>query len=112
MVTATDDAKAVVQRHFDALNTGDYGALEQLHHPAGRNHAGAAFAAELPEKGAPFGPNEVRATFEWLRAGFSDLTVEVLDLIAEGNRVAARIRMRGTHDGDFAGLSPTGRRWA
>jgi predicted ester cyclase len=44
------------------------------------------------------------------RAGFSDLSAEVLELEAAGAWVAARLRWTGTHDGDFAGLPPTGRR--
>jgi predicted ester cyclase len=34
----------------------------------------------------------------------------VEDLIAEGDRVAARLRFRGTHLGELDGIAPTGRR--
>jgi len=34
----------------------------------------------------------------------------VEDLIAEGDKVAARLRVRGTHLGDLNGIAPTGRR--
>jgi predicted ester cyclase len=36
-----------------------------------------------------------------------ELTVE--DLIAEGDKVAARLVIRGTHRGEFRGAAPTGR---
>lgn len=39
--------------------------------------------------------------------GFPDLEVEVLDTIAEGDRVAVRFTMNGTHLGPFKGISPT-----
>jgi len=29
--------------------------------------------------------------------------------VVEGDRVASRIRMRGTHSGDFMGMAPTGK---
>jgi steroid delta-isomerase-like uncharacterized protein len=41
---------------------------------------------------------------------FPDLTVEVHDVIAEGDRVAVRLTMRGTQLGEFSGMPPTGRR--
>ncbi|MDR0788532.1 MAG: ester cyclase [Gemmatimonadota bacterium] len=39
--------------------------------------------------------------------GFPDLEVEVLDTIAEGDRVAVRFAINGTHLGPFKGISPT-----
>ena len=104
--------KAVVMQHFEALNNRSYEDLDEVHDHGGRNHAHGAFdLSEWPDEGVPFGPDEVRGTFEWLRGGFSDLRVEVEDLIAEGDKVVARIRMTGTHDGEFVGLQPTGRTW-
>ena len=44
------------------------------------------------------------------RQAFPDLHVTVEDLIAEGDRVAARLRFRGTHLGELDGIAPTGRR--
>jgi predicted ester cyclase len=54
---------------------------------------------------------EVRRHHEQLVRAFSDLRVEILDMVAEGDRVAARLMVSGVHDrGPFAGRSPTGRR--
>jgi predicted ester cyclase len=36
----------------------------------------------------------------------------ILDLIAQGDRVAARIKSESTHTGVFAGVAPTGKRIA
>ena len=33
--------KALIQTYWDAVNSGDYGALASLHDPAGRNRAPA-----------------------------------------------------------------------
>src|SRR5215218_1495608 len=44
------------------------------------------------------------------RQAFPDLRVSVEDLVAEGDRVAARLRFRGTHLGELDGIAPTGRR--
>jgi steroid delta-isomerase-like uncharacterized protein len=42
--------------------------------------------------------------------GFSDLRNEILLILAEGDLVAAHQRWTGTHDGEFLGIAPTGRR--
>jgi steroid delta-isomerase-like uncharacterized protein len=42
-------------------------------------------------------------------AAFPDAHTEILDLIAEGDRVVARWVERGTHKGEFMGVPPTGR---
>ena len=42
-------------------------------------------------------------------AGFSDLRVEVLSTIEQGELVAARLRLTGTMDGGFGGHNATGR---
>jgi predicted ester cyclase len=42
--------------------------------------------------------------------GFPDLSVTVEEVMAEGDRVTARVVMRGTHQGEFQGLASTGKR--
>lgn len=53
-----------------------------------------------------------RQVVTMLRSAFPDLTIEVTDMVAEGNEVAARLAMTGTHRGPFLGLPPTGRRFS
>lgn len=45
-----------------------------------------------------------------MRSAIPDLSLEVLDTIAEGDRVVIRIRSAGTHSGDALGVPPTGSR--
>jgi predicted ester cyclase len=42
-------------------------------------------------------------------AAFPDISRTIEDLIAEGDKVVARTSLRGTHLGDFGGISATGR---
>lgn len=43
------------------------------------------------------------------RAAFPDLHFAVMDIIAEGDRVAFRTTMHGTHNGPWHGMPPTGK---
>lgn len=43
------------------------------------------------------------------RDGFPDLEFEVEDVIGEGDKVVVRWSGRGTHEGEFQGISPTGK---
>jgi steroid delta-isomerase-like uncharacterized protein len=45
-----------------------------------------------------------------IRAAFPDLQVAVDDVIVEGDRLAARSTLRGTHEGDFMGAPGSGRK--
>ena len=47
-----------------------------------------------------------------MRGAFPDYRFDVEDVIAEGDRVAARVRVSGTHRGEMMGLPPTGKRAA
>jgi predicted ester cyclase len=41
-------------------------------------------------------------------AAFPDFEATVEDIVAEGDTVAMRVTLRGTHDGPFMGVEPTG----
>ncbi len=45
------------------------------------------------------------------RSAFPDFGMEIVELIAEGDRVVAHFRCSGTHLGDWLGVPGTGRRF-
>ena len=47
-----------------------------------------------------------------MRSGFPDVQWTLEEAITEGDNVAARFTMRGTHKGNFLGVPPTGRKIA
>jgi predicted ester cyclase len=51
-----------------------------------------------------------RRAFEYFLAAFPDTRHSLHDLLAEGDRVAARISAVGTHLGELFGIAPTGQR--
>lgn len=54
------------------------------------------------------GPAGFKREVERVRAAFPDLTVTEEDSIAEGDKIASRVTFRGTHEGQFQDLPPTG----
>jgi predicted ester cyclase len=53
----------------------------------------------------------VREWFGAFRGSFPDMHMELLELVAEGDRVVARFACSATHSGDWRGHPPTGRRF-
>jgi predicted ester cyclase len=50
----------------------------------------------------------------WVRpfqSAFPDFEMEIVELVAEGDRVVAHFRCSGTHRGEWLGLPATGRRF-
>lgn len=45
------------------------------------------------------------------QSAFPDFEMEIVDLIAEGEKVVARFRCSGTHRGEWLGVPATGRRF-
>ncbi len=85
---------------------------------AGMNAHVAVSAARLfaedvvhhnPLPSSPAGREGNERTMRALFAGFPDWCVEVEDAVAQGDRVAVRTMQRGTHEGEFFGIAPTGR---
>jgi steroid delta-isomerase-like uncharacterized protein len=44
-----------------------------------------------------------------MRRAFPDLQAHVEDIVAAQDKVAVRVRFRGTHSGEFLGFAATGR---
>ena len=88
----TEANKVVVRRLVDEVfNGGHLEVIDELYAPA---LAGAA-----KRWIAPF------------RASFPDVHMEIVELIAEGDKVVGRFTCSATHLGEWLGQAPTGRRF-
>jgi predicted ester cyclase len=84
------DSKAAVRRLVDeVVNARDESAVDEL------------VESEFVET--------VRRWIGPFRDAFPDFRMEIVELIAEGDRVAAHFRCSGTHRGEWRGVAPTGR---
>jgi steroid delta-isomerase-like uncharacterized protein len=63
--------------------------------------------AELPEPMR--GRAAWRQNFEMMKHAFPDLQAHIEDIFAAQDKVAVRLRLRGTHSGEFLGIPATGR---
>jgi predicted ester cyclase len=70
------------------------------------------FAEDVVARISPLGAAEGRDEFRELprrtRGAFPDLEATVDATVAEGDRVAMRVALSGTHRGRFVGVDPTG----
>jgi len=55
------------------------------------------------------GPAGYLTIIAMMRSGFPDVQWTLEETIRQGERIAARFTMRGTHQGHFMGVAPTGR---
>jgi C-1 hydroxylase len=95
----SQENKELVRRWFEALTRHDVDGVadmvaEDLIHNSSTNQ----------------GRDGVRAELDYWFSAFPDASVSVEDLIAEGDRVVARVTSSGTHGGEFMGSPATGKR--
>lgn len=98
--------KATFQRWFDeAWNKGNFDVADELIDPNFTVHG----AGGQP---IPTGVEGVKDLVRVWRTAFPDGHMTIEDVIAEGDKVVARLTWRGTHLGEFYGVAPTGKRVA
>jgi steroid delta-isomerase-like uncharacterized protein len=101
-MTSSETNVELVRAGFEAFNANDVEACMNLASPDLVMNL-----AELPE---PLHGKDVwRQGFELMKRAFPDLTAHIEDIFGARDRVAVRVRFRGTHAGEFQGLPATGR---
>lgn len=90
-------------RSLEAWNRHDLAAYRELYAPEAVIHGVAP---------APLGVEETIGAYRAFFAGFPDLRLSVEETICEGERIAVRFAISGTHQGEFQGIPPTGRQIA
>ena len=95
--------KELVRRLFeDGFNQGDLDVVGEIMAPDAVTHDPIILDA-------PTGPDAIRGGIELIRTAFPDFHVEILDLVAEGDRVASFLRMSGTNSGSYRRGAATNR---
>ena len=95
------DHTTSIRRLYDLINAGDIDGI-------GRQIADDFVEhEELP--GIPPTKAGVLEYFRMLIAAFPDMRMDVEDVIASGDKAVARVRLTGTHKGEFLGIPATGK---
>ena len=96
-MTTDQNKELVIRFNKEFIEGGNMNTLNELLAPDFINHTAP--------QGVSKGPDGVAYFFNniW-KAAFPDLTVEIQDQIAEGNKVATRKCFHATHKGDFFGV--------
>jgi steroid delta-isomerase-like uncharacterized protein len=103
MYEETKDKDAFIRRWFEEVwNRGREDAIDEM------------FAEEgvanglVDDSGQPLrGPAGFKPFFRKFREAFPEIEVTVEDTVSEGDKVAARCTVRGSHRGDSLGLAAT-----
>ena len=98
-----EENKAIVRRFWGVWEDGNIDLFDELLAPDYLNHTPAS-----PDQ--PTGPEGVKGLVAMFRSAIPDLRVVVEDMIAEGEKVAVRYTLEGTHEGELFGVPPTGQR--
>ncbi len=98
--------KALVRRLFDGdLNVNDQAARSR----AADELIAVDFVDYTNPPGLQHGLESHKQIVTILRSAFPDLSWEYEAPIAESDKVAVRVIMHGTHQGEFFGIPPTGK---
>jgi predicted ester cyclase len=94
------DLKDLARRAYDIIGSGDLDDLDDLAHPD--------FVDHNPDPVQEPGLAGVKEAFRGMRGAFSDLKAVPEAMYVDGDTVISRVRITGTHKGEFMGIPATG----
>lgn len=101
MSPADADNKDLVRGFFeDVWNEGQLDRIDE--------YLAEDFVEHSPLPQAARGPAEYTEEAELFQTAVPDITYTIEDTIAEGDKVAVRVTVRGTHEGELMGIEATG----
>jgi predicted ester cyclase len=101
-VVPAEDAPAIARRVLEEPWAGNLDAIDEL-------VATAYLGYDQAEPSPTQGPSGMRENVERYLAAFHDGSLTVDDQVVDGDRVATKWTVTGTHTGEFAGIAPTGK---
>ena len=101
----SEENKAVVRRWFEEVwNQGREATIDELFPAEGVAHGLGDSESDV------HGPTEFKLFAANIRGSIPNTRIRVEDILSEGDRVAVRVILEGTHTGQGLGVPPTGRR--
>jgi steroid delta-isomerase-like uncharacterized protein len=100
---SAEDNKALVCRFVDEVQSGgNTDLIDEICSPGFVNHSAPP--------GIPADREGIKSLTAMFRVAFPDSYFTVEDMVAEGDKVVTRKTFHGTHEGEFMGIPPSGRR--
>jgi steroid delta-isomerase-like uncharacterized protein len=96
------DHEATMRRLYDSINAGAVAAFDEV--------LAEDFVEHEETPGLAPTREGVKAFFSMYLAAFPDLRMEPEDVLVSGDKVVARVRATGTHEGAFLDMPPTGKK--
>ena len=96
------DHAATMRRLYDLINVGDVDGFDEV--------LAADFVEHEQTPGLAPTRDGVKEFFRMYLAAFPDLRFDPEDVLSSGDKVVARTKATGTHEGEFMGMPPTGKR--
>ena len=93
-----EENKAIVRRFVEAYNKRNLDLFDDLLAPDYFDHT------------SQVGPEGLKQLMNMAFKAFPDFHETIEDIIAEGDKVWARITFTGTHKGEWLGIAPTGKK--
>ncbi len=95
------DHAAALRRLYDAINAGDVDGFGDL--------MADDFVEHEETPGLAPTKDGVKEFFRMYIGAFPDLHFDAEDVLASGDKVVGRVRITGTHQGEFMGMPATGK---
>jgi steroid delta-isomerase-like uncharacterized protein len=95
------EPKAVVRRFWEEI-------WNHRNPPAAEELMAEDFVFHTPTLGTHAGRAQTLAVFAEIRTAFPDMSLEILEMIAEGGTVVTYWRTTATHCAPYCGVAPTG----
>ena len=102
-MSSAERNKNAMKRFMECINTNNKALAEEL------IDSTAEFTTPVSEKPL-YGGAGYLSVVDLMRKSFSDIRWEMVDMAAEDDKVAVSWICSGTHDGEFMGLAPTGKK--
>jgi len=95
------DHAATMRHVYDLISAGDIDGFGEL--------VAEDFVEHEETPGLEPTKEGVKQFFHMYKTAFPDLRMEAQDILVSGDKVVARARATGTHQGEFLGMSATGK---
>lgn len=100
-MSAKDNKEAVRRTVEEAINKGELDVIDEV--------MDSGYVYHVPDNEV-VGPDGFKLYASMMRADLLDLKMTIEDMVAEGDKVASRFTIRGTHHGHFMGVAPAGKK--